>query len=86
MNGMPFDMVLAQPLAETFQAGGVAPNVDEAHNLAWQALGAMVTQADLPAWSLKVMQHTYFPNPTTPGVQFVAEFARNPEYDQGEEA
>jgi hypothetical protein len=31
------------------------------------------------------MQHTYYPNPTTPGVQFVAEFVRDPEFEAGAE-
>jgi hypothetical protein len=38
MNGMPFDMVLSQPLAETFGAQGFAPNIAAAHNMSWDAL------------------------------------------------
>jgi hypothetical protein len=83
MNGMPFDMVLSQPLAETFQAGGVAPNILAAHNLAWDALNSMLGGDPAEAWALKGMQHTYYPNPTTPGVQFIAEFVRDPEFEQG---
>lgn len=79
MNGMPFDMLLNQPVAETFQAGGLAPNVLAAHDLAWQALSAMVEEADMPAWTLKVIEHTYYPNPTAPGVQFTATFVRHPD-------
>ena len=81
MNGMPFDMVLAQPLAETFKCGGNAIDVGSAHNMAWNALTSSLGADPIEAWTLKVMEHVYDPNPAAPGVQFIAEFVRNPEYD-----
>ena len=84
MNGMPFDMVLSQPLAETFGAQGFAPNIASAHDMAWSALTTALGNdtADLPAWSLKVMRHGYSPEGQG-GVNFSAEFARNPEFEPG---
>lgn len=88
MNGMPFDMVLAQPLAETFQCGGRAPNILASHSLAWDALSASLGGDPVEAWSLKVMQHQYDPGApgsgAEKGVAFAAEFVRNPEYDGGD--
>lgn len=84
MNGMPFDMILAQPLAETFMVSGIAPNVLAAHTLAWEGLEQYLSTDPLAAWQLKVMQHVLSTQP--PGVAFQAEFARNPEYDAGGDA
>ena len=81
MNGMPFDMVLTQPLAETFGCGGLAPNIPAAHNLAWDALEASLGGDPGAAWTLKTMEHEFVPSAERPGVQFRATFARNPEYD-----
>ena len=81
MQNMPFEMILSQPLAETFQCGGVAPNVLAAHNLAWDALNGVLAGDPVEAWALKAMQHTYVAHAEAPGVQFIAEFVRNPEYE-----
>ncbi len=79
MNGMPFDMVLAQPLAETFECGGMAPGIHGAHTLAWDALESILGSDDASAWALKRMQHTYVAHQDAPGVQFIAEFVRRPD-------
>jgi hypothetical protein len=81
MQNMPFEMILAQPLAETFQCGGTAATVIMAHNLAWDALSSSLGPDPVEAWALKTMQHSYHPDPDAPGVQFVAEFVRNPEFE-----
>lgn len=84
MQGMPFDMILTQPLAETFSCGGRAANVLMAHTMAWNALTAVLGTDPVEAWMLKGMQHQYDPGPAGSavevGVAFAAEFVRNPEY------
>jgi hypothetical protein len=73
--------ILTLPLMETFQCGGLAPNILASHNLAWDALTGVLAGDPIEAWSLKVMTHTWVAHEDAPGVQFVAEFARNPEYE-----
>lgn len=82
MQNMPFDMILAQPLAETFQCGGMAENVMAANVLAWNAMRSVLGGDIIEAWSLKTMQHIHVPGGDSPGVQFVAEFVRTPEPDE----
>jgi hypothetical protein len=83
MNGMPFEMQLTQPLAETFHAAGVAPNVLAAHNMAWDALTSSLGDDPVEAWKLGEITHAYSTEP--PGVAFTATFLRNPEYTNDEE-
>jgi hypothetical protein len=73
------EQILAKPLAETFTATGLAPNIMAAHNLAWDALNESLGTDAVRAWQLKAMQHQHSTDPK--GVAFVAEFARDPHYE-----
>ena len=84
MQGMPFEMQLTQPLAETFVCSGVAPNVLGAHNMAWDALTSSLGGDPIAAWKLGEIMHAYSTEP--PGVAFSATFLRNPEFEAGAEA
>lgn len=78
--------ILSKPLAETFTAQGIAPNIQGAHAMAWEALEvARVARgphmADpVEAWQLKAIQHVWSTDPL--GVAFTAEFARNPNHEE----
>ena len=73
--------ILSMPLIETFQCGGLAPNILASHNLAWDALTGVLAGDPIEAWSLKVMTHSWVSHADAPAVQFNAEFVRDPEYD-----
>ncbi len=75
------EQLLSMPLAETFTVNGLAPNIIASHNLAWDGLTAMLGTDPLRAWKLASMQHTLSTDPK--GVVFVAEFVRNPNYEEG---
>lgn len=75
------NQALAQPMAETFQAGGLAPTIPAAHDLAWNALDSVLGGDPIGPWKLKAIEMTYTANPEAPGVQFVAEFLRDPAED-----
>ena len=84
MQGMPFEMQLTQPLAETFHCGGVAPNIPRAHDMAWAALGESLGDDPPRAWKMGEMTHAFSTEP--PGVAFTAIFLRNPEYGMEDES
>ncbi len=65
---------------ETFSVKGKAAHVLAANAKAWSALEACLGVDPVAAWSLKVMQHAYDPT-ANPGVEFLAEFVRDPDYD-----
>lgn len=73
------NQILSKPLAETFTAQGMAPNVIVAHNYAWLALEDCLGDDPVRAWQLKGMQHVHSTDPK--GVVFTAEFAREPNYE-----
>lgn len=80
---LDIEQVLAKPLAETFTAQGLAPNIIGAHAMAWEALevaraarGPHLSDP-LEMWALKAIQHSWSTDPV--GVAFVAEFARKPD-------
>lgn len=75
----PIDFVLSQPLSETLTVGGLAESVMAAHVQALAGLRSVLGGDAEAAWSLKAMDHTHVPNQ---GVQYVAQFVRNPEYDE----
>ena len=74
----PVDYVLGQPLSETFTAQGLAESVMAAHVMAQNGLEQVLGGDAVEAWSLKAMDHVLSPNK---GVEFTAQFVRNPEYD-----
>ena len=83
---MNIEQVLAMPLYEKFIAGGKAPNIVSAHNMSWDALttacggqGEYDTGDPVGAWALKGITHSY--DPATGGVEFQAEFVRDPNYE-----
>lgn len=86
MQGMPFEMQLTQPLAESFHVSGVAPNVLAAHNMAWDGLTSSLGSDPVAAWKLGEITHAFSTDPR--GVAFTAIFLRNPEFEQqaGEES
>jgi hypothetical protein len=77
---MPFEMQLTQPLAETFQCGGMAQDTPTAKVMAWNALEASIGFDDVEAWKMSGVDHVHVPSAEAPGVQFVATFIRNPEH------
>lgn len=74
----PIDYVLAQPLSETLIVQGRAENVMAAHVMAQAGLTSVLGGDPVGAWTLKAMDHQLVPGT---GVDFQAQFVRNPEYD-----
>ena len=75
---LDINQILSKPLAETFTAQGLAPNIVVAHNYAWLALEESLGGDPAAAWQLKAMQHVHSTEPK--GVAFTAEFAREPDW------
>jgi hypothetical protein len=75
---MNIEMILAQPLAETFLIDGRAANVLAAHNMAWDGFKAFLAGDPEEAWSLKVMNHAW---ESPEAITFHAEFVRNPNFE-----
>ena len=78
---MNIDQILSMKLAETLDVDGLAPNVVEAHNIAWRALENVIGTDGVAAWQLKAMQHKYTVVRDEACVAFKAEFARRPDED-----
>lgn len=79
---MNIEQMLAMRLAETFTIEGLAPNLMEAHNIAWRGIENVLGADILEAWSLKGMQHQYTVVRDQPGVAFKAEFVRRPDEEE----
>lgn len=78
----PIDFVLSQPLSETLTVTGRAESVMAAHVMALAGLRGVLGGDFESAWSLKAMDHVWVEN----GVEFQAQFVRNPEFDAEEVA
>ncbi len=78
---MDIEQMLAKRLAETFTVEGFAPNVIEAHNIAWRNLENVLGDDALAAWALKGMQHVFTVIREQASVAFKAEFVRKPDED-----
>jgi hypothetical protein len=71
------DYVLAQPLSETLMVAGRAESIMAAHVMAQAGLTQVLGGDAVEAWSLKAMDHVWAEN----GVEFQAQFVRNPEHE-----
>lgn len=74
---MNIEQIMSLPLAETFIIEGKAANVHAAHNMAHDALKNVLGIDPYAAWDMKIMNHGW----TLQGIDFHAEFVRNPHYE-----
>ena len=79
------EQLLAAKRLETFTVSGIAETFLAADVMAWNAIEKVLGGDRISAWTLKAMGHTFVAlKDDASGVEFHAEFVRNPDEEDGE--